>query len=130
MKCWLENIPWENIVKANQVLCEKADCMHAVSRNGTKAENLWETQQDKKMSLEEMVMFCKRIHFIEPFVMLNGNTLAAVAIHAIQEMIPKTCSKYDLEESICTIIAGTVQGLEEKILKRESDEIDPPLQIM
>lgn len=62
----------------------------------------------------------------EPFVNLNGNTLAAVALETSEHHIPKTCSKSELEEAICTIIAGTVQGLEERILKKESRAIDPP----
>lgn len=127
MKTWLRATPWKLLVLANQQLCEKANCFHKVSTaGGKKAEQLWEENRAKPMSLQEMVLFCKRIHFIEPFVNLNGNTLAAVALESSRNYIPKTCSKPELEESICTIIAGTVQGREEIILKTESDIIDPP----
>jgi hypothetical protein len=81
VKPWLRETPWELLVLANQQLCEKANCFHKISTaGGKKAEKLWEENRPKPMSLQEMVLFCKRIHFIEPFVNLNGNTLAAVAL--------------------------------------------------
>lgn len=79
------------------------------------------------MTLQEMVLFCKRIHFREPFVNMNGNTLAAVALEAIDSLIPRTCTKTDLDEAICAVIAGTVHGREEIVLKTESESIDPPI---
>ena len=92
---------------------------------GKKAEQLWEENREKPMTLQEMVLFCKRIHFREPFVNLNGNTLAAVALESIDTHIPRTCSKTGLDEAICTVVAGTVQGREEIILQEESESMDP-----
>jgi hypothetical protein len=124
---WLKNWDWTAIVETNQKLCEKGRCFHKISTaGGAKAQALWEENREKPMTLQEMVLFCKRIHFREPFVNMNGNTLAAVALEASEHHIPKTCSKYELEEAICTVVAGTVQGREEIILKTESEAIDPP----
>lgn len=125
MRDWLKNWDWLAVVETNQQLCEKANCFHKISTaGGKKAEQLWEENRVKPMSLQEMVLFCKRIHFIEPFVNLNGNTLAAVALESIDNYIPKTCPKSELEEVICTIIAGIVQGREEIILEAESGSIN------
>jgi len=127
VKAWLSETPWELLVLANQQLCEKAGCMHKISTaSGKKAEEFWGANHQKKMSLQDMVLLCKRVHFQEPFVNMNGNTLAAVALEASEPHIPKTCSKTELEEAICTIIAGTVQGREELLLKAESETLDPP----
>ena len=117
----------------NKRLCEKGACLHKCSSSkGDRIKNLWEENKGDKFTLEELVLFCKRIHFAEPFINLNGNTLAAIALDATERLIPKTCSKTELENTICTIIAGTVQGKEEIILKKESDaqlapEINHPI---
>lgn len=127
MRKWIAETPWELIVLANQRLCEKANCLHKISSTGgAKAQALWEKNREKAMTLEEMVRFCKRLHFREPFVNLNGNTLAAVALESAEPHIPETCTKSELEETICAVVAGTVQGREEIILKTESESTDPP----
>ena len=127
MKAWLQNFDWDAIVEINQALCEKGQCPHKQSSGkGDRIKTLWENHRPQKMTLEEMVMFCKRIHFAEPFIMLNGNTFAAVALRATQELLPKTCGKTQLDEAICTIIAGTVQSREEFTLQAESLELENP----
>lgn len=127
MRTWLKDFSWDMITEINLQLCQKAECPHkANSTKGDRIKTLWETHQNKNMTLEEAALFCKRIHFAEPFINMNGNTMAAIAIRATKELLPKTCAKTDLDEAICTIVAGTVQGREEIILKNESENIDPP----
>lgn len=127
MRAWLKDTDWTLLQKANQQLCEKANVPHKISSaTGKKAEAFWTENHTKKMTLEETMLFCKRMHFREPFINMNGNTLAAVALEAIDKYIPKTCTKSELEEAICTVVAGTVQGREEIILQNESLIWDPP----
>jgi hypothetical protein len=127
MRAWLKDHDWEAITEINEGICAKANCLHKKnSAKGNRVENLWKENHTVKMTLEDGIMFCKRIHFAEPFINMNGNTMAAVALASTKKLTPKTCTKVELDNAICAIVAGTDQGVEAIIVRNESRTIDPP----
>ena len=85
------------------------------------------------MTFWEMLQLCKKMHEHAPFFNLNGNTYAALAIEASQQIsIKNPQNQFLLEDNICNIIVGNISETEEKKLRYISEKLEeknPPLEI-
>jgi hypothetical protein len=79
-KKWLEPASWENVLSVYQTLCQgqKLDPFRTKS-NFEKAQQHWENNTGKPLSLLQALEVCQKCHEMRPFVFHNGNVFATVS---------------------------------------------------
>lgn len=83
MQCrqrFLQNWPWDWIVEANKILCERGKWQHGISREkGPLVQELWESTRSHEMTLLEALTLLRTCHVQGPFLNGNGNVFIGFA---------------------------------------------------
>jgi hypothetical protein len=115
---WLDDYPWEMVVRLNEALCRNKSVLHKPSSDGyDAAQQLWESARGRPLPLERALMVAYECHALAPFCFFNGNTFVAVTRLAIEGVLAKLAAiDPDLAASFRSVtghfVAGT-EGMEE-----------------
>ena len=77
---FLKNWDWELVVGFNRGACQRSSAQHGANQESHgKVQTEWAEQQQRELTLAELLQFLRHCHRSAPFLFFNGNTFADIA---------------------------------------------------
>lgn len=96
-RAWLEAYSWDFVAAQNAILCAAKNALHKPTSDGHEiTKELWLSQYQDAMGLDQAVDLCRRCHKMAPFCVYNGNTFTAI----IRDVV----TNLNLEPNQCIVV--------------------------
>lgn len=125
VQAWLACYSWEFVTAQNALLCQAKNALHKPTSDGHDAtKQLWESQCQNAMRLDEAVELCRRCHRLAPFCFYNGNTFAAIVRDVVGGLSIPAEQAFVVRSLAGHIVAGVATGGEEKAFRQFCESLE------